>query len=316
MHINYDYYRIFYCVAKYGNLSQAAKVLMNNQPNLTRTIQNLESALGCPLFSRTNRGMKLTPEGQKLYAHVRIAFEHLESGEAEIAASRSLQAGIVSVAASEVALRCLLLPVLTRYRALYPGIRIRISNNSTPQAVAALKDGAADIAVVTTPTVTSSTLSECHVRQIREIAVCTRAFSELLGRPVTLSELASRPFISLGPETKSYEFHAHFFAEHGLPFHPDIEAATADQVPPMVEASLGIGFVPEEFLPAMHQVFAIDLVEPIPPRSICLIRRKDHPLSVAATELERLILAEGSQPSVPEPTTQTQNPTFVWKTVD
>lgn len=316
MHINYDYYRIFYCVAKYGNLSQAAKVLMNNQPNLTRTIKNLESALGCPLFSRTNRGMKLTPEGQKLYAHVRIAFEHLESGEAEIAASRSLQAGSVSVAASEVALRCLLLPVLKRYRALYPGIRVRISNNSTPQAVAALKDGAADIAVVTTPTVASASLSERQVRQIREIAVCTRAFSDLLGRPVALSELAERPFISLGPETKSYEFHAHFFAAHGLPFHPDIEAATADQVPPMVEASLGIGFVPEDFLPSMREVYAIQLVDPIPPRSICIIRRRDLPLSVAASELERLIIAEGSHPSAAEPATPAANPPFVWKEPD
>lgn len=51
MNINYDYYRIFYFVAKYGNISQAAKLLLNNQPNLTRTIKNLESELGCPLFS-------------------------------------------------------------------------------------------------------------------------------------------------------------------------------------------------------------------------------------------------------------------------
>lgn len=50
MNINYDYYRIFYFVAKYGNISQAAKLLLNNQPNLTRTIKNLESELGCPLF--------------------------------------------------------------------------------------------------------------------------------------------------------------------------------------------------------------------------------------------------------------------------
>ena len=190
MNISYDYYRIFYCVAKYGNLSQAAKVLMNNQPNLTRTIKNLESALGCPLFSRTNRGMKLTPEGKKLYAHVRIAFEHLEAGEAEIAESRNLETGAVSVAASEVALRCLLLPVLKRYRARYPGIRVRISNNSTPQAVAALKDGAADIAVVTTPTVESATLTERSIRPIHEKAVCTKAFPDLIGRPVTLAELA------------------------------------------------------------------------------------------------------------------------------
>ena len=85
--INYDYYRIFYYVAKYGNISQAAKMLMNNQPNLTRSIKNLEGELGCTLFVRSNRGMKLTPEGEKLYSHIRIALEHTEAGEEEISSS-------------------------------------------------------------------------------------------------------------------------------------------------------------------------------------------------------------------------------------
>ena len=43
MYISYDYYRIFYYVAKYGNITQAAKILLNNQPNLTRAIKTLES---------------------------------------------------------------------------------------------------------------------------------------------------------------------------------------------------------------------------------------------------------------------------------
>ena len=38
MNISYDYYRIFYCVAKYGNLSQAAKVLMNNHIKYGNTL--------------------------------------------------------------------------------------------------------------------------------------------------------------------------------------------------------------------------------------------------------------------------------------
>ena len=104
MYISYDYYRVFYYVAKYGNVSQAAKLLLNNQPNLTRTIRNLESELGCPLFSRTNRGMKLTPEGERLYAHVRIAFEHIEAGEAELTEARNLQTGTVYIAAIAVVL--------------------------------------------------------------------------------------------------------------------------------------------------------------------------------------------------------------------
>ena len=119
MYISYDYYRIFYFVAKCGSVSQAAKMLLNNQPNLTRTIKNLESELGCPLFSRTNRGMKLTPEGEKLYSHIKIALKHIEAGEDEITDVKNLQSGTVTVAASEVAFKCVLLPVIKKFRELY-----------------------------------------------------------------------------------------------------------------------------------------------------------------------------------------------------
>ena len=43
MAITYDYYRIFYYVARYGGVSHAAKVLAADQPNLTRAVKNLES---------------------------------------------------------------------------------------------------------------------------------------------------------------------------------------------------------------------------------------------------------------------------------
>ena len=48
MYVNCDYYRVFYYVAKYGSLSQAARLLLAGQPNLTRAIRNLEAALGVP----------------------------------------------------------------------------------------------------------------------------------------------------------------------------------------------------------------------------------------------------------------------------
>ena len=288
MYISYDYYRVFYYVAKYGNITQAAKLMLNSQPNLTRTIKNLEAELGCALFSRSNQGMRLTPEGKRLYEHIKIAYEHIEMGEAEITDSRSLRSGSVYVAASEVALRCLLLPVLKKYRLRYPGIHIRISNHSTPQAIAALKGGTADIAVVTTPTVRSASLAERIIRPVNEVAVCSPYFSSLANRQVSLSQLTNYPLISLGEDTKSFEFYSGFFSSHGLAYRPDIEAFTADQILPMVAADLGVGFVPEEFL-QNEDVNIIDLKERIPERNIVLIKRKEQPLSVAAKELERLI---------------------------
>ncbi len=290
MYISYDYYRVFYYVAKFGNASLAAKELLNNQPNVTRTIKKLESELGCPLFSRSKRGMKLTPEGEKLYEHIRIAIEHIDAGEAELTESRSLQNGSVYIAASEVALRCALLPVLKKFRIIYPGVHIRISNHSTPQAIDALKDGVADIAVVTTPTVHSSSLVETVVKPITEVAVCSPYFRELTDRQVTLAELTSFPLISLGKDTKSFEFFSALFTTHGLSYKPDIEAFTADQILPMVEADLGIGFLPEDFLREGDGICRIDLKEEIPRRDVVIIKRKEQPLSIAAKELGHMIL--------------------------
>ena len=292
MYISYDYYRIFYYVAKYGNITQAAKILLNNQPNLTRAIKTLESELGCPLFIRNNRGMKLTPEGERLFGHIRIAFENIEAGEAEIIESRNLEKGTVFVAASEVALHCILLPVLKQYRTLYPGIRLKISNHSTPQAVDAIKNGIADIAVVTTPTLPSAMIEEVTVRKFHEVAVCSAAFSELLGEKVGFAELLSYPMISLGTQTKSFELYSDFFAEEGLHYHPETEAATADQILPMVKADLGIGFIPREFLQGVEGVFVIETEKPLPYREIRIVKRHEQTLSIAAKELERLILKQ------------------------
>ena len=151
MNISYDYYRVFYYVAKYKSFTGAAKALLNNQPNITRMMKRLEEELGCTLFVRQRHGVVLTPEGEKLYAHISVAFEHILCGEEEIARDKSLQSGIVTVAASEIALHCVLLPVLKTFRNTYPGIRIRISSNSTLQAVDVLKKGLADFAIVTEP---------------------------------------------------------------------------------------------------------------------------------------------------------------------
>ena len=119
MYISFEYYRIFYYVAKYGSISQAAEALMNNQPNISRTIKNLESELNCTLFVRSRKGVELTPEGEKLYSHVAAAVEQIQYGEEELCLERTLAKGVVTIGASEIALRCYLLPVLKNFRQKY-----------------------------------------------------------------------------------------------------------------------------------------------------------------------------------------------------
>ena len=77
MDVNFEYYKIFYYVAKYNNFTRAARVLGNSQPNVTRAMNCLEQQLHCTLLVRTNRGVFLTTEGEKLYTHVAAAMEQL-----------------------------------------------------------------------------------------------------------------------------------------------------------------------------------------------------------------------------------------------
>ena len=151
VYISYDYYKIFYYVAKCGSFTRAADILLSNQPNLTRAIKNLEQELGCTLFERSNKGVKLTDAGEHLFLHVSAAVEHFQAAEAEITENQSLQRGILSIGASEIALRCFLLPILNRFSQRYPNVRIKISNISSPQALSMLKSNLIDLAIVTSP---------------------------------------------------------------------------------------------------------------------------------------------------------------------
>ena len=56
MDINFEYYKIFYYVAKYCNFTKAARALGNSQPNVTRAMNNLEQQINSILFIRNNRG--------------------------------------------------------------------------------------------------------------------------------------------------------------------------------------------------------------------------------------------------------------------
>lgn len=294
MFISYDHYRIFYFVAKYGSFTKAAEILLSNQPNLTRTIRSLETSLGCTLFERSNKGVRLTPDGEKLYDHISIAFEHIEAGEQEISSKNSLKKGVLSIGASEIALRCFLLPILNEYRQKYPGIQIKISNVSTPSAVTMLKNALVDLAFVTSPIESDPELSRKNLRPLREIAVCGEAFSYLVNpeNPVSFMRIAKKPIVSLGPKTSTYEFYLKLFLEHGASFSSDIEAATADQILPLVRHNLGIGFVPVDFLEDITEdsgIYEIPLKEEIPKRYITLLKKKGRTLSPPAKELERII---------------------------
>ena len=293
MYVDWEYYKIFYYVAKYQNFTKAARVLGSNQPNITHTMNKLEDQLHCVLFIRSNRGVTLTPEGETLYARIASAAVQIQDAEEELSASTTLAHGTISISATETALNIYLSERLREFHALYPGIRLRLSNHSTPQAVQAVRNGEVDFAVVTTPAEVESDLKRVELMPFKEILVGGQSFSALASQTLTLQSLADYPLIMLSPESMSRTFYRQFFLDHNADLHPDTEAATTDQMLTLVRSELGLAFVPEPMARGnLHRgrIVQLHLQEAIPPRSVCLVYDRHRPLNTAAREFQLQLL--------------------------
>ncbi|WP_294850844.1 LysR family transcriptional regulator [uncultured Gemmiger sp.] len=293
MYVDWEYYKIFYYVAKYQNFTKAARVLGNNQPNITHMMNKLENQLHCVLFIRSNRGVTLTPEGETLYARIASAAVQIQDAEEELSASATFEHGAISISATETALNIYLAERLREFHAQYPGIRLRISNHSTPQAIQAVKSGEVDFAVVTTPAEADSDLKTVALMPFNEILVGGLTFTALASQTISLQELAAYPLIMLGKESMSRTFYRQFFLEHNAELRPDTEAATTDQMLTLVRSELGLAFMPEPMARGNLQrgrIVQLNLRETIPPRSVCLVYDRHRPLNTAAREFQLQLL--------------------------
>ena len=73
MKTNLELYKVFYYVAKNGNITQASNELMVSQPAVSKSIKVLESDLDTVLFNRLNNGVSLTQAGELLYNKIKKA---------------------------------------------------------------------------------------------------------------------------------------------------------------------------------------------------------------------------------------------------
>lgn len=58
-------------IAEAGSMNEAAKSLFVSQPSLSGAVRELEEEAGIEIFTRTNKGVRLTPEGEEFLGYAR-----------------------------------------------------------------------------------------------------------------------------------------------------------------------------------------------------------------------------------------------------
>jgi DNA-binding transcriptional LysR family regulator len=130
-----------------GTMRKAANKLGVAPTAISRQIENLEHEFGAPLVERQPTGVRLTAAGELLAARSAKTLRELEHVRTLISDLKGLQAGRVSIHVNGAAGSGLLAPALADFSLTYPKLRFEITISSVDQAIKALTDGEADLAL-------------------------------------------------------------------------------------------------------------------------------------------------------------------------
>lgn len=246
---NLSQYRIFYAVAKAGNISKAAKELYISQPAISKSISKLEDSLNTTLFTRNSRGVQLTEEGQVLFEHTQSAFDALNSGEQELKRIREFNLGHIRIGVSNTLCRFIMVDYLKEFIEKYPHIKITIESQSTTHTLAMLEQQRIDIGLVAEPK-SQKGLTFVPIMDIEDVFVATPSYLENLylreGADADVFQVGNIMLLDKHNITRKYI--DEYMALNEITANSLLEVTTMDLLIEFARIGLGIGSVIREFV--------------------------------------------------------------------
>lgn len=249
MEHNLSQYKIFYEVAKTGNISKAAKELYISQPAISKSISKLEESLETVLFNRNSRGVQLTAEGRVLFEHTQTAFTALHQGESELKRIRQFQMGHIRIGVSNTLCRFIMVDYLKSFIEQYPHIKISIESQSTTHTLTMLEQQKIDIGLVAKPRSTKN-LAFFPVMDIEDIFAAAPSYLEHLyqreGLETDVFRTGNIMLLDRNNITRNYI--DEYMNMNHIRANNLLEVTTMDLLIEFTRIGLGIGCVIREFV--------------------------------------------------------------------
>ncbi|MCC6195463.1 MAG: LysR family transcriptional regulator [Burkholderiales bacterium] len=184
------------------SLRQAASDIAITQPAATKLLQELESALGVPLFTRHAWGMAPTLYGEALVRRASGVLTDLGEAREELAGIAAGASGSLRVGGVTGAMPDLLAPAIRRMQERHPRIKLFVLINTSEVLLAALRQGTLDVAVCPLPADTGMSDLEAAPLGDEPLRIVARAGHPLARRrSLALSALANATWLVQTPDT-------------------------------------------------------------------------------------------------------------------
>ncbi len=147
MKIDPRHLEIISAIVDEGGLTEGAEALGKSQPSLSRTLSQLESRVGAPLFHPGRRPLQPTELGRALAEQGRKIREADAAASAIVTRYSRGQAGHINVAGTPIFMDGVISAMLAEFQRSTPDVRVDQSYGYADELVARLGNGTLDFAV-------------------------------------------------------------------------------------------------------------------------------------------------------------------------
>ncbi len=141
LEINFHHLKVFHAVARRLSYSRAAEQLYISQPAVSRVVQDLEKAVGTPLFLRQGKRISLTEAGRRVYDYAQRVLDLTDELEQAIREMEDVTKGRLRLAACSTLGIYVLPAFLSLFRQRYPNIDISLHVANSQLAAEAVRQG-------------------------------------------------------------------------------------------------------------------------------------------------------------------------------
>lgn len=299
--------RYFLAVAKEGGVQAAAASLNVTQPTLSRQLMALEDELGCKLFERGKRPLRLTESGTHLLQRAEEIVRLMSLTESEFLAARApIVAGEIRMGAGESAGMRYLADAVKSVRKRHPQVTVSIFSGDVADVSERLKAGKLDFALFVDP-VDVRNLEQYHLPYADRWGLLMRRDDPLAGRTengVTPEQMRELPLlVSVQVLGESNHFLSRWLGANADTLRIVGRYNLIYNASLMVESGIGHALCMDNLIPASgNSPFVFRPLTPALESSLTLTWRKSVPLSHAAILFLRHLVH-----SVPPGTAQTGN---------
>lgn len=287
--INLKLLQTFMVVAENQSFREAADQVNRSQSAISTQIRQLEDQLGLPLFNRTTRSVKLTPEGAELLAYARRAVGEVEEGLRNILEAADLRRGRVTLACAPT-IACTRLPgILAAFEKDYPGIRIVVHELKSVDLFQRIRNGDVDFGLG--PVVGDGDLD---FRAVLREAVHLFASPRFLPQDhdtIRFDDLADIPLIQFPTTTVMGKIIAATAQERGITLNTRYECVQGQTLVALAQAGLGASIMTGTTIRSApgSGMRRPRIVDPSLSQDFAIITLKGKTLSPAAFGLAELI---------------------------